>query len=309
MARTTSLKFGWLPRKSSYSTPMAQVSPLPGIEKAIAEVNNSDRVGAGWFYPPLIARRGTEPSADLLPRMPHRWFTLPTTHRIDIQRNLDPRDRLPHFLVLVLGLLCGIRLLPAGWGHFYKTPIREGTLCDFEPSEPAIEHCLSLAESFWTQHSGTNAPTRILGAIHWHLFGDSYEHSFERFGAQYTVLDAAWTVHQEISKAKGKTPHAQRAAELALHYRVPVPQWASLTNGKTSILSEVRNKLIHEGFYGEEPIGFTHPTRKPNIDFELKLFNTRLLLALIGLSDSVLMPPGYIGTSVSTHSTYYLALK
>jgi hypothetical protein len=49
-----------------------------------------------------------------------------------------------------------------------------------------------------------------------------------------------------------------------------------------SYLSELRNKLLHEGIWAGEPIGFSHPKEHVNIYRELYALNSRILLAIIG---------------------------
>jgi hypothetical protein len=122
----------------------------------------------------------------------------------------------------------------------------------------------------------------MFGALHWHLFGPSYQHPFERFSAEYTVLDTAWRIHCELPHAKKKSvQHTWRPIEICGHYDISLPPWLSASDGKTD-LARLRNELFHEGLWGEQPIGFAHPTEHQSIHIELFHFNSRVLLAILG---------------------------
>jgi hypothetical protein len=61
--------------------------------------------------------------------------------------------------------------------------------------------------------------------------------------------------------------------------------------GKRSDLVQLRNEFAHEGLFGGEPIGIAHPKNHPNIALELRCFNSRLLLALLGEKDPYVTSP------------------
>ena len=142
----------------------------------------------------------------------------------------------------------------------------------------------------------------MFGAIHWLLLSQSYEHEFEEFGAQYTVLDSCYRVHTSLHQNIKYTHHAERPAFLASHYSIPEPPWATVRSDGTCELSVVRNAFIHEGRYGAEPIGFSHPDSRHNTVLELRAFNTRLILGLIGVDAA------YVRSPVNTRQMHGLGL-
>jgi hypothetical protein len=238
---------------------------------------SSPRVRDGWFYPPL------EPEFLSANDLGYKhisfapWFSLPQTHALVLTQ--DTNEELATFLILTLGLLKGLQLVPEGWGHFYRTPIEPGKLVDFSPRRAACERIMARAYEYWLETPAIR--TWILGAIHWHLFGPTYEHPFEQFGVAYSVLDTCWRIHRETSPVARHMPHAERIVHLCDYYDLTAPPWAKLT-GKSSSLSTLRNEYFHESLWGGQPIGFAQPVNIPDIHLELFWFNTRLLLAILG---------------------------
>jgi hypothetical protein len=114
--------------------------------------------------------------------------------------------------------------------------------------------------------------------MHWFLVGQSYTHPWDRFDAQYKVLDGIY----KLSGISAQS-HARRPVELANRYGVILPQWAIPdSTGKKSVLSTLRNELVHEAKYGGHPIGYSHPPA--NYDVEFVSFNTKLICGALGIN-------------------------
>jgi hypothetical protein len=118
--------------------------------------------------------------------------------------------------------------------------------------------------------------------MHWFLVGQAYNYAWDRFDAQYKVLDS-------IYKFSGLqlVNHASRPVALADHFGIKKPQWILLDkSGKSSVLSRTRNELIHEARFAGEPIGYSYP--EENYDHEFVRFNTKLIAAIFGLKSPFL---------------------
>jgi hypothetical protein len=287
------LKFGHWPRKSELNAGATIVRPLPNYDDVVAAVQGSDRVINGWYYPPLAAER-----------IYKRVYCLDSTHSLGVAPAPGARQW-SEFVIALLGLLDGLRLIPEGWVHFYRTAVKLNSLSDVICRVNEIEQVLQIAESFW--RSVTEHVRRLsFGAIHWRLFSESYEHEFERFNGQYAVLDTCYRIHCKLTPGgKGEPPHSKRAEFLAGHYSMETPSWAKtrMVNGRLECdLSKLRNELVHEARYAGRPIGFEHPGLTVPIDLTLGYFNTRLILALLGVKCA------YVRSSVETRSQFALDL-
>ena len=272
------MKFGWLPKNHSYETSTLCIQTLPEFEDSVSNVLNSAHIYKDWFYPPIKGGDGS--SIEQIPPVPIPWFFLPLTHNIKYKCGLAS-SALNEFLITVLGWSQGLRLIPEGWGHFYKVAVEPGKLSDFILFEEDVPRLLELAEGFWHRHQATGVASTMFGAIHWFLFSQSYSHYFERFMMQYTVFDTIYNVQKRISGDKSPT-HAKRFEYMANSLEVPLPSWGKVDSSGKSEISELRNALIHEAKFGGAPIGFAFPEMKGNILVQLKAFNCRLIAAQLG---------------------------
>lgn len=268
------VNFGWLPEKETYALPEFRIEPADDFDQALATVRAENRIEDDWFYPPLV---DDEPK-------PAEWFKLPFTHKLFVVDETVGRHRLSTFLVFVLGFLKGIRLIPEPWVHVYRVPTRPHQLQDFYVFKADVmRRVLRQALEFW-QSSDVTVKTRMLGALHWHSLGRTYERPYEVFNAQYTVLDTCWNIHVNLGgkpTLKNGPNHTERVKVLAEACGVHLPEWA-VVHGKKSYLSQLRNDLLHEALWAGEPIGLSHPKDYPTIHLELYYFNSRLILALLG---------------------------
>jgi hypothetical protein len=268
--------FGWLAERHRLHAGPVTVEPLHSSREGFGFVLSSPRVRDDWFYPPvepewMSANDIGNAHINFAP-----WFSLPPTHRLVLP--VEDAD-CASFVIAAFGVVKGLQLVPEGWGHFYRTPIKPGRRVDFDAKPSACERILRASYDF----SDRDQTIRRLmfGAMHWHLFGLSYDHPFEQFGVAYSVLDTCWRVHCAMTTVSAKTPHANRIVELCSAYDLAVPSWAVII-GKSSRLATLRNEYFHESLWGGHPIGFAHPADVPDIQLELFWFNTRLLLAMLG---------------------------
>jgi hypothetical protein len=280
--------FGWLPESLTIDDPHFRIVQHEG-DSGIAYVRNSLRRREGWFLPPLEPEMIS--ANEVFEKTIHyaSWFGLPSTHKLTLHHVDD--DELAGFLVGTLGVLKGLQLLLDGWGHYYRTPISPGMLTDIIAKPSACHRIIRSAYEFWVREPAVGR--LLFGAVHWHLFGFSYEHPFERFATAYAVLDTCWLVHSKLRGIKpGSVLHASRIVEMQTFYDLALPSWATVVE-KKSRLSELRNQYFHESRWGGKPIGFAHPKDVPDIHLELGYFNTRLLLAIFGERSDYTRSPIY----------------
>lgn len=265
------MNFGWLKNENSYETSSIKISAIALYKEAIAEVEASENQDGNWFYPPIIYKSNSSG-----PRVPASRYELPVTHCISIKNQPQNRELL-EFMVVYYGWLNGQRLNPEGWGHLAKTSISPGTLTDFVLWELDISRLLSKGEDFWHSHQKDNLSNLMLNALHWYMFAFSYERDFERFMAQYTVLDTLYNITLTMNGCS--SGHAGRVELLSAKLGLECPSWGVMVGKKTEI-SEIRNNLIHEAKLAGKPIGFAYENN--NILLNLEAFNCRAIAALFG---------------------------
>jgi hypothetical protein len=282
-----SLKFGWLPDSNTYETESIKIKPLDDFEEVISSISASGNIHEKWFYPPL--RSIPKLSDELSPPVPSPWFALPETHQIVDKTNTDITGSL-EFMILLFGWSQGLRLYPEGYGHHNRVATEIGMLTDFRICDVDVPKFLNLTEVFWKNHRGTGVEAGLFAAVHWYLYSCSYHQQFERFMYQYQVLDACFKVYCSMNGIKEPNGHYRRAKFLSDKLGLQVPSWAEPTtkgSRKASPIAELRNELLHEAKWAGEPIGYACLSDEyPNILYELKNFNCRLIAALLGISGS-----------------------
>jgi hypothetical protein len=297
----TELGFGFWPRKWTLNARSIQVRPVAEFDGLLAQVQRDERAGKRWFYPPLSAAYEPDLQAERRPMVPAGQYSLPATHRVQV----DDADgaAFAELLIAVLGLLDGMRLVPAGWAHFYRTALEPHLLTDLVVRPREIERVFDTVLVFWRTHLDPEIRKWLFGAIHWLLFSQLYEHEFERFGGQYTVLDTCFRLHCSIHGVRSPTPrHSERPSFLATEYGIPTPSWARTGADGSCPLSKLRNEFFHEGRYCGEPIGFAHSSEYPMLTLELSYLNTRVIMGILEVEC------GYVHSPVDTRQMHDLQL-
>jgi hypothetical protein len=272
------LKFGFLPDPSCYSGGGLIAEPLQDFEERRSSVWSSGRVDGNWIHPPLIASQRHPPFNPV--KVQSQVYTIPETHiLLSDQGKRLPEDKICELVISVIGFLKGLRLIPEGWNHFYRTPARTGYLVDFDCDDSQVGNAMEQTIAFGVDHT-IEICTRMFGALHWYLASQSYWHDFEVFAAQYTVLDTCWHIFCAKFERR-KLRHAERLTCMCSHFGIHAPDWATIKD-KESILSRLRNELVHDGYFANAPIGFEFCQEYPDIDEELRDLNSRLILALLG---------------------------
>ena len=270
---TVTRRFGFLATSLTVAGSVYEISSLATLPQSVAALNNSPRLKDGWFYPRFESASGVNPRPK---------FILPMSHEITLAKaspaDLDA-DPFSEYLIATIGFLYGTVLIPDGWIHLTRVKVDPTRTHDYYLTDGARNRVLDLAVAFWQQHP--NERKRMFSLMHWHCLSLAYLNDFEIFAWQYTVLDACWRLHACINSIRKKIPHAERISALAGAYKLEIP--IAWDGGKE--LARIRNELIHEAGWGQQPLGFgSHPA---NLSLSsLIWFNARAILAILGESGS-----------------------
>ena len=272
-------RFGFLNENATARWSAGVISPLPDFDQVISDMKQDPQVYGGWCYPPQTSVMACNTETKPAPNVGGN-FALPCTHQIAVT---DPSlaTCIPFFIAF-FGLLKGRRLQREGWQHFYGTPV-ERKLCDFIPrDDAAVVYVMNLAAEFMAQHTDESVHNLAFGALHWHLFAQLYQHEFERFNAQYIALDACYRLAVKTGSITDIGGHPKRAQRLCEHFDVPVPTWAAAPSCE---LAKRRNQLVHEAFYGGQPLGFGHPADHGLMDLGLRCLVARIFFRILGVDN------------------------
>lgn len=270
------MEFGFLKEKFRVVAGNIEIKPMGDIDEKIDRMHRLAVVSNGWIYPPMEdgAHNFSEKNKfKVKPQLPAKFFTTEPTHSITIYPHDDEKLR---FLILAYGFLLGLYLSPAEYLCLYRIPHEVGKLTGVALiKNDAEKGILGFSRCFDTLDSEKRK--LAFSIMHWFLVGQSYNYAWDRFDAQYKVLDS-------IYKFSGLSSnnHASRPVALAEYFGIKKPQWIELdSTGKFSVLSKTRNELVHEAKFGGQPIGYAYPDE--NFDFEFTRFNAKLIPAIFGL--------------------------
>lgn len=253
------------------------IAPLPEFDEIIRNFYETASVSNGWIYGP---EREEPKSAEeenrfknTAPKIAQPFFRLPSTHEIT---STDLDDDQLKFVMLAYGFLNGLFLTPENYACLQKAPYQEGKLSRLVLGRSDYEIGIRKIRQFLL-NSGKEKVHAMRAILHWFLAGQSYEFEWDRFDAQYKVLDGIYAVSGISSPF-----HARRPVDLVAHfarYKIILPDWCKIDKPKSSKVSRMRNDLFHEAIYAGMPLGYAYPDE--NYDLEFVSFNVKLIAALL----------------------------
>lgn len=278
------MEFGFLNEQKTYASKYFAIEPLLDIQTRVQKIKDTFYIENGWLYPPY------ERNGDGVATKPSVWYDVFSSHTLKIKPSKNIHKEFVLFSVLFFGFLKGMQLVPKGHGKFYKTPFEKGKLTGFIVLDEDICEIMDMAAEFYLKnYYKKQVSKRYYAAVFWFLYGQSYTYNFEKFEAQYRVIDGIFAICRDMlnnPKFKDKElRHSDRIPLLCEHFNIPTPLWGKKDKGNSSIVCRLRNSLVHNTIFAGEPIGYSLP--KENYSFEFPRLNEKLLLSLIGVKPEV----------------------
>jgi len=276
-SKEVELRFGFLIDRKDIRCSDFSITPVHDYDERIEQFYESASVSNGWVYGPE-KRLNKNASEERLfkqggPTTCSSFYRLPPTH--EITSNFSDEDYL-RFLILGYGFLQGLYLTPEGYSYLGRVPYVPGKLNGLLLSGDDYVNGTEKVNAFYKSATHENR-YQMFASIHWFLIGQTYAFDWDRFDAQYKVLDGIY----KLSGGSAKN-HARRPAELAKMYGIILPKWVELDGaGKKNELRKHRNELVHEAKYSGHPIGYSYPSE--NYSLEFVSFNTKLIAAALGI--------------------------
>jgi hypothetical protein len=271
------LKFGFLADGKEFKCSDFSIATVDNFDEIMSSFYEHVRVSNGWIYGPEKELNKTSREKEKFkqpgPVVCDSFYRMSATH--EIKTNITDESHL-RFLVLGYGFLQGLYLTPDGYSYLGRIPYEPGRLNGLLLIKDDYVNGMEIVNNYYKSSSAKDR-NQMFACLHWFLIGQSFNFEWDRFDAQYKVLDGIY----RLSGIK-KVPHAGRPVELAKKYVIKLPKWAELdSTGNKSQLSIHRNELVHEAKYGGHPIGYSYPSE--NYSLEFTSFNTKLIAAALGI--------------------------
>lgn len=280
------MKFGFLIDPKAFECNGFKIAPVMEFESILKDFYKTARVSKGWFYGPKIELSKSDDEKKKFAAVTvvanDSFFRMNPTH--EIISTEDYSDDHLKFLILSYGFLQGLYLTPEGYSYLGYTAYEPSTLNGVGLFGDDYVNGMERINQFYI-NSDTERRNQMFACIHWYLISQSYEFAWDKFDAQYKVMDGVWSlsgIAEENKKNKRNyIRHPERPVKLAGKYDLKLPNWVKLDRDGKSKLSRQRNELVHEAKYDGHPIGYSYPDENYNLQF--RSFNTKLLAAVLGI--------------------------
>jgi hypothetical protein len=274
-------RFGFLPELGSLAFEVGAIEPVATLGKAkrwIARYANPD----GNVYPPC-GRKDSQASVFL--------WRLPASHRLRLSSAIaeaaDPRYSLPGFIVHFLGLLYGRRCQFHDWWVDGRSPVRGDT--EYAIGRTAqLADCLNGAVERWLTFSA-KAQLIAINALFLHSRTVVYRHEWERFQAEYQILDALYSLAKEsgLFAGLGKRPHGHPERLRVLCATFGLAQ----DSARARYFVDLRNALIHDALWDGRMPGEARSHDSVYASISLHKLTRRAAFAILGLQGEYLQSP------------------
>lgn len=272
------LRFGFLIDKKEFNCRDFSIVTVDEFAEIVNSFYEYVQVSNGWIYGPEKRLNKSHGEKEKFkqpgPLVRDSFYRMSDTH--EIKTNIKDEEHL-RFLILGYGFLQGLYLTPEGYSYLGCIPYEPGKLNGLLLLKDDYVNGMEIINYYFKSSTVENR-NQMFACIHWFSIGQSFSFAWDKFDAQYKVLDGIY----RLSGITGVPLHAERPVALASKYNIKRPKWAELdSSGKKSQLSIHRNELVHEAKYAGHPIGYSYPSE--NYSLELTSFNTKLIAAALGI--------------------------
>lgn len=285
-------QFGFLPITDTITISCGEIAPIPEFETivtAIAKITHPD----GNVYPPVSYRATQKSNGSKLRKIsktkrPGHFQRLPPTHTLKLdQAFLDEkaaRYGLAGFIIHFLGFLYGYRSQFYNW--WMDKRIKVVSDCDHTSPHPKqASFYLEKAIQAWSSWLPRQQCVAI-NILYLHTRTSVYESDWERFQAEYQVIDAIFSLAKTTKKLnKKRVPHAEQIISLCHLYEIP----NDLT--KIAEIVKLRNDLLHEALWDGGIPGEAGSEASFRASYWLHNLSKRIMLAALGMDNDYIRSP------------------
>lgn len=261
------------------------IEPLETHASAAHEVSGAANPD-GFLYPPVIAThrsvgRLTDERWEEVPqsRRGASLQSLPASHRLSLDIANGPaeaqRRGAAGFLIHLFGFLHGVRCQFYDWFIDGRAQVKPDS-DHWPPSARQVANVLTTAYREWT----TWTPRRkqvVTNALFLHGRASACEFVWERFQNQYMVFDAACSLVELPSRARGRVPHRDRIAALCEFFSIDT------TGANLQAIVDLRNNLLHEALWCDGMPGDAGSDLAWNSYLDLRAISIRVVLGALGV--------------------------
>lgn len=271
------LKFGFLIDKKEFECSDFSIKMVDEFDEVLNSFYENIQVSNGWIYGSKTELKKSSKEMEKFkqpgPIVHDNFYRMNATH--EIKTSITNEEHLK-FLVMGYSFLQGVYLVMDGHSCLGRVPYEPSKLNGLILMKGDYVNGMEKINDYYKTSSEEDR-NQMFACIHWFSVGQSLNFEWDRFDAQYKVLDGIY----RLSKIKAPS-HALRPVELSKKYGIKLPKWAEMyPKDNKSQLSIHRNELTHEAKYGGQAIGYSYPSE--NYSLEFPSFNAKLITAVLGI--------------------------
>jgi hypothetical protein len=273
-------EFGFIPIELEIEFGAGRVSTAPTFQNAIETVRAESHNG---FYEPIAVTwtRGPDREWEPVPgsEQPAFLFRVPATHSLLLHERGTDREEARRgnaaFIIHFLGFLHGFRAQFSDWRFDGRLPLGEKP--DTILYGRDLPYFIDTAHNTWL-----DLPPRqqmlTTNALYMHSRAPTYRWAWERFVAEYQVVDSIFAVLDKTAQPRPKvTQHKERIAFLCQQFGLRRnTEWEAR-------FVKLRNELFHEALWDNAAPQSDGSTDAAVAPHRLHALTRRTLLALLGI--------------------------
>lgn len=276
--------FGYLPVVGVIEWAEGRISAVSDIEEIIANVNEHSNKD-GYLYPLVIkwVRQYNNGRKEDIPKSdrPALLFRLPVTHSLILDNingnKYDLRQDIGVFIVHFIGFLFNYRCQFDDWSVDGRIPVKGHGDYNFYNLDKAGK-CIEIAYKMWK--SWDDRDKRILTNILFlHSRTCKYEFDWERFMAEYQILDATYALAKKYYNVPD-VPHNKRIIEICNFFNIAIDL------NQIDTIVRLRNDLIHEALWDGKMPGAAPQSDNYYKHFYINSLTNRIIFSLLGIKST-----------------------
>ncbi len=293
MSITYEVQFGYLPVPDTVTFPDGEILTLAEFDTIVANVANFTHPD-GFVYPPLSYNMTEKPHWKKWQKIPQteraaHLHKLPPTHTLKINRSFPDEQTARYgaagFIMHFLGFIYGFRCQFHDWWMEGRINVK-GDSDHIHPVSSHVGNCLEKAFQMWSSWPSRQQIVAI-NALFLHTRTQVYENEWERFQAEYQIMDALFSLARDTKQIvfKSKPKHAERPSILCEKYGIPSDK------DKFDKIGKLRNDVIHEVLWDGGMPGEARSEISYRSSHWLHKLTKRIMLAVLGVDNDYIHSP------------------
>jgi hypothetical protein len=289
-------RFGYMPTIGKITWDGGRIESIPNLTKTIKEVERC-ACKDGYLYPPIVFQQRLNSNSEVeeVPGFsrPALLYKLPASHTLEFRDASEDqravREGMGGLVIHFMGFLFGHRCQFEDWWVDSRISVRGVSDRGVIRIDDA-GYCVNQATATWVAWPVRQQRVGI-NALFLHNRAPGYEWEWERFQAEYSVLDAVYALTSSRYKVRANG-HKERIRALCDFFGL------AQDRDRIDRIVRLRNDLIHEALWAEVMPCTARPGDEAYlVPYWLHKLTARLLLAAFKIDATYIRTAWWTGSN------------